>query len=168
MIRRTGYTKKDIKRYVGSLMNELDGSISKIVGFLKKNDIAADVYWEWLMVIGKDVAIDEDEANDFFAEVATEIEGTSVAGRIIESHSGDGSLHEQDDQFYANYPAELSGTTPGDSTPTDEQIEELDEIVNDYGSDLQMVVVWLYDEDGNRYVEISTIDEPMYAEKYRK
>lgn len=162
MIRRTGYSRKDVKNSAEARIDEVERSIGPIIKLLKKYRIAADIYWGWTMVISRNFIDDENEANEFFADVSTEIEGQSVAGCQIESHAGDGYLDTSDAEDYMADWDGLTAVGVGNGvTPTEDQVKELDEIIQDY-ADLSYVNIFLRDEDGDRYVEISTIDSPKY------
>ena len=162
MIHRTGYTSKDVNDYARARIDEVRDEIGPIIKWLKKNGIAADIYWGWTMLIPRDFIDDDSEADEFFADVSTEIEGQSVEGCQIESHAGDGYLDTSDAEDYMADWDGLTAVGVGNGvTPTENQVKELDEIIQDY-ADLSYVNIFLRDEDGDRYVEISTIDSPKY------
>lgn len=161
MIRRADYTREDVRAYAETRLDEVERDIGPIIKYLKKNDIAAEIIWEWTMIIDHEIAGgDEGVADDFFAEVSAEIEGKKVSGYTIMSMSGEGSLSSQEDYFYADWRGQLSGATRGEVDPTEKQVMELDKIIDEYSPDLSFIIVYLLDSDGNRYAEVASIDEP--------
>ena len=163
MMKRLGYSDSDVRSYADNKVREVEDSIGPIVDYLRAKDIVADITWRWSMVIPKSILEGDDfsqEADDFLADVSTEIDGRMVNGVKIESYAGDNSGLEKydDNSFIANWLGTMFFNVIGESNdPSEDDVKEIQRMVDDYASDLDYITVDLFDSGGDHYIELQNI-----------